>query len=304
MRNAVANSRTTFAIGGDIEVRRVGFGAMRITGPGTWGPPPDRAAARALLRRAVELGVQLIDTADAYGPGVSEELIAEALSPYDGLLIATKGGYERTGPSGRSTRGALIGWTPNGRPDHLRSACEASLRRLELDYIELYQLHTPDPAVPYLESIGALKDLQSEGKIRHIGVSNVTLEQLAGARSVTDISTVQNRLDLTDNRWRDMLTECESHGIGFIPYRPLRAWDDAPYREHLAPAASRHNANTNQIALAWLLAISPVTLPIPGTATRTHLDDNLAAAALRLDQDEIQAITAAVSQPQTVQAIA
>jgi pyridoxine 4-dehydrogenase len=296
IQNGIANSKTTFAIGGDIEVRRVGLGAMRITGPGTWGPPPDRAAARALLRRAVELGVQLIDTADAYGPGVSEELIAETLSPYDGLLIATKGGYERTAPSGRSARGELIGWTPNGRPDHLRSACEASLRRLELDRIELYQLHTPDPAVPYLESIGALKDLQSEGKIRHIGVSNVTLKQLAGARSVTDISTVQNRLDLTNSRWRDMLTECESHEIGFIPYRPLRAWDEPVYQELLTPAASRHNASTNQIALAWMLAVSPVTLPIPGTATRAHLEDNVAAAALRLDQDEIDAITAAVGQ--------
>jgi aryl-alcohol dehydrogenase-like predicted oxidoreductase len=270
---------------------------MRITGPGTWGPPADRAAAQALLRRAVELGVQLIDTADAYGPGVSEELIAEALSPYDGVLIATKGGYERTGPSGRSDAGELIGWTPNGRPDQLRSACEASLRRLELDRIELYQLHTPDPAVPYLESIGALKDLRSEGKIRHIGLCNVTLEQLAGARSVTDISSVQNRLDFSDNRWRDMLTECESHEIGFIPYRPLRAWDDAGDRELLTPAASRHKASTNQIALAWMLAVSPVTVPIPGTGTRTHLEDNLEAAALRLDQDEIQAITAGVSQP-------
>jgi aryl-alcohol dehydrogenase-like predicted oxidoreductase len=227
----------------------------------------------------------------------SQRSSSPKLSLYDGLLIATKGGYERTGPSGRSARGELIGWTPNGRPDHLRSACEASLRRLELDRIDLYQLHTPDPAVPYLESIGALKDLKSEGKIRHIGVSNVTLEQLAGARFVTDISTVQSRLDLTNNRWRDMLTECESHEIGFIPYRPLRAWDNARYQELLTPAASRHSANTNQIALAWMLAVSPVTLPIPGTATRTHLEDNLAAAALRLDQDELQAITAAVGQP-------
>jgi aryl-alcohol dehydrogenase-like predicted oxidoreductase len=287
----------TFVIGGDIEVRRFGFGAMRITGPGTWGPPPDRDAARALLRRAVELGVQLIDTADSYGPGVSEELIAEALSPYDGLLIATKGGFERTGPSRRSAKGELTGWTPNGRPEHLRSACEGSLRRLELDRIDLYQLHTPDPAVPYVESIGALRDLQSEGKIRHIGVSNVSLEQLTGARSVTDISTVENRVDLTDNSWRDMLSECELHEIGFIPYRPLRAWDDAGYRELLTPAASRHNASTNQIALAWMLAVSPVTLPIPGTGTQAHLEDNLAAASLHLDDDEIEAITAGVSQP-------
>jgi len=178
-------TNTTFAVGGDIEVRRLGFGAMRITGPGIWGPPRDRAAARALLRRAVDLGVQLIDTADAYGPGVSEELIAEALFPYDGLLIATKGGYERTGPSGHSATGELTGWTPNGRPGHLRSACDASLRRLRLDRIDLYQLHTPDPSVPYAESIGALNALRSEGKIRHIGVSNVTPEQLAVARTIT-----------------------------------------------------------------------------------------------------------------------
>jgi aryl-alcohol dehydrogenase-like predicted oxidoreductase len=270
---------------------------MRITGPGTWGPPPDRAAARELLRRAVDLGIQLIDTADAYGPDVSEELISEALFPYIGLLIATKGGYQRTGPSGRSARGELIGWRRNGRPDHLRSACEASLRRLDLDRIDLYQLHTPDPAVPYVESIGALKDLQSEGKIRHIGVSNVTLEQLASARSVADICTVQNRLDLTNDRWREVLNECESHEIGFIPYRPLRAWDDPAYRDLLAPAASRRRASTNQIALAWMLAVSPVTLPIPGTATRAHLEENVAADSLRLEEDEIQSITAGVGQP-------
>jgi len=268
---------------------------MRITGAGTWGPPPDRVAARALLRRAVELGVQLIDTADAYGPGVSEELIAEALSPYDGLLIATKGGYERSGPSSLSESGELTGWTPNGRPDHLRSACEASLRRLRLDRIDLYQLHTPDPSVPYAESIGALNALQSEGKIRHIGLSNVTPEQLAVARTITDIATVQNRLNFTNGNWHNMLTECESHEIGFIPYRPLRAWDDPTHQQVLTAAASRHSANTNQIALAWLLAVSPITLPIPGTATPAHLEDNLAAAALQLEQDEIHAITAAAS---------
>jgi pyridoxine 4-dehydrogenase len=291
-------TNTTFAVGGDIEVRRLGFGAMRITGPGTWGPPRDRAAARALLRRAVDLGVQLIDTADAYGPGVSEELIAEALFPYDrydGLLIATKGGYGRTGPSGESAAGELIGWTPNGRPDHLRSACEASLRRLRLDRIDLYQPHTPDPSVPFAESIGALSALRSKGKIRHIGVSNVTSEQLAAARTITDIATVQNRLDLADGNWRHLLTECELHESGFIPYRPLRAWDDPARQQVLAAAASRHGANTSQIALAWLLAVSPITLPIPGTATAAHLEDNLAAAALRLGQDEIDAITAAAS---------
>jgi aryl-alcohol dehydrogenase-like predicted oxidoreductase len=285
-------TNTTFAVGGDIEVRRLGFGAMRITGPGIWGPPRDRDAARALLRRAADLGVQLIDTADAYGPGVSEELIAEALFPYHGLLIATKGGYERTGPSGQSATGELTGWTPNGRPGHLRCACEASLRRLRLDRMDLYQLHTPDPSVPYAESIGALSALRSEGKIRHIGVSNVTPGQLATARTITDIATVQNRLNLTYGNWHNMLTECEQQ-TGFIPYRPLRARDDPAHRQILAAAASRHSADTSQIALAWLLALSPVTLPIPGTATPAHLEDNLAAAALQLEQDEIHAITAA-----------
>jgi aryl-alcohol dehydrogenase-like predicted oxidoreductase len=270
---------------------------MRITGPGTWGPPPDRAAALALLRRAVDLGVQLIDTADAYGPDVSEELIAEALFPYDGLLIATKGGYERTGPSGRSASGELIGWRPNGRPEHLRSACEASLRRLRLDRIDLYQLHTPDPSVPFAESIGALDTLRREGKIRHIGVSNVTPEQLATALTSTDIATVQNRLNLTSGDWRTVLTECERRGTGFIPYRPLRAWDELPSQEVLTTAATRHGTNTNQIALAWLLALSPVTLPIPGTGTSAHLEDNLAAATIQLGPDELDAITAAASSP-------
>jgi len=180
----------------------------------------------------------------------------------------------------------------NGRPGHLRSACEASLRRLRLDRIDLYQLHTPDPAVPYAESIGALNALRREGKIRYIGVSNVTPEQLAVGRTITDIATVENRLNLTNGNWHNMLTECERHEIGFIPYRPLRAWSDP---EVLAAAAARHNANTSQIALAWLLAVSPVTLPIPGTATTAHLEDNLAAAALQLEQDEIHAITAAAS---------
>ena len=288
-------TNTTFAVGGDIPVRRLGFGAMRITGPGVWGPPQDPAAARALLRRAVDLGVQLIDTADAYGPDVSEELIAEALYPYDGLLIATKGGYERTGPSGRSPSGELIGWTPNGRPEHLRSACEASLRRLRLDRIDLYQLHTPDPSVPFAESIGALDALRREGKIRHVGVSNVTPEQLAVARAGTDIATVQNRLNLTTGDWRTVLTDCERRGIGFIPYRPLRAWDELPSQDVIAAAATRHGANTSQISLAWLLAVSPVTLPIPGTGTAAHLEDNLAAATLRLEPDELAAITTAAS---------
>ena len=286
---------TTFAVGGDIEVRRLGFGAMRITGPGIWGPPPDRAAARAVLRRAVELGVQLIDTADAYGPNVSEQLIAEALYPYAGLLIATKGGFERTAPSGRSATGRLSGWTPNGSPEHLRSTCDGSLRRLRLERIDLYQFHIPDPTVPYAESISTLEALRREGKIRHIGVSNVTPEQLSIARAITDIATVQNRLDLSSDHWRNMLTECEAHGTGFIPYRPLRAWDGPAHDSALTAAASRHNATTNQIALAWLLAISAVTLPIPGTGTLAHLEENLGAADLELDPDEVDAITAAAT---------
>jgi pyridoxine 4-dehydrogenase len=283
------SSQATFSIGGEIEVRRLGFGAMRIT-----GPPGDRAAALRLLRRAVDLGVELVDTADAYGPGVSEELVAEALAPYRGLCIATKGGYERTGAGGLSANGELVGWTPNGRPEHLRVACEASLRRLGVERIDLYQLHTPDPAVPYVDSIGALSDLQIEGKVRHVGVSNVTFEQLAVARSVADIATVQNRLDLTSSGWRDMLAECESGDVGFIPYRPLRAWDSTISQGILKPAASRHSATTGQIALAWLLAASPVTLPIPGTATAAHLEENVAAGDLYLDEEEIEAITAAV----------
>ncbi|HEY6426697.1 MAG TPA: aldo/keto reductase [Acidimicrobiales bacterium] len=188
-----------------------------------------------------------------------------------------------------------MGWTPNGRPEHLRSACAASLRRLRLERIDLYQFHTPDPSVPYAESIGALSALRVQGKIRHIGVPNVTPEQLAVARAVSVIATVQNRLNLDDGSWHDMLSECESHGIGFIPYRPLRAWRDPTHQAVLTTPATQHGASTDQIALAWLLAVSPVTLPIPGTATPAHLEDNLAAAELQLEQDEIHAITAAAS---------
>jgi pyridoxine 4-dehydrogenase len=206
---------------------------------------------------------KLIDTADAYGPGVSEELVADALHPYNDPLIATKGRYERTGPSGESSTGELIWWTPNGRPEHLRSACEASLRRLRLERIDLYQFHTPDPSVRQAESIGALSALRVQGKIRHIGVSNVTPELFAVARAVTDIATVQNRLNL-DNRWHDMLTECGSHGVGSIPYHPLRAWRDPTHRAVLTTPATQQAASTDQIALAWLQAVSPLTLPIPG----------------------------------------
>src|ERR671931_105683 len=214
-RRAVAsvNGMDTFAIGDDLEVHRLGFGAMRITGPGIWGPPDDPEEARRLLRRVVELGIDLVDTADSYGPEVSENLIAEALHPYpDGLVIATKGGLLRTGP-GR--------WPSDARPEHLRKACEASLRRLKLDRIDLYQLHSPDSGVPFEDSIGALKELQDEGKIRHIGISNVSVEQLETAREIVDVVTVQNRYSLTDRHSEDVLAACEEHGIGFIPWYPL-----------------------------------------------------------------------------------
>jgi aryl-alcohol dehydrogenase-like predicted oxidoreductase len=281
---------TTFAIGGDSVVRRLGFGAMRITGEGTWGPPADRGSAVALLRRAAELGVQLIDTADTYGPDVSEELIAEALHPYDGLLIATKGGWARTGPSGRSPDGELLGWSHTGRPEQLRVACEGSLRRLKVDRIDLYQLHWPDPDVPVEESVGAMKELQHEGKVCHVGVCNVTGRQLAAARSVAEIATVQSPFNLADTSRADLLAECEAHGIGFMPYRPLEGGTLAEPGGPVAAAAERHGATPGQIALAWLLARSPVILPIPGTTSIAHLEENVAAASLHLDEEEIQAI--------------
>jgi len=267
-------SVSTLTIGGDLEVRRLGFGAMRITGDGIWGPPRNHDAAIAVLRRAIELGVDLIDTADSYGPFVSEELIAEALHPYpDALVIATKGGLERTGPGQ---------WPHNGRPEHLKAACEGSLRRLKLDRIDLYQLHAPDENVPYAESVGALKELQDEGKIRHIGVSNVSVEQLAQARSIVDVVTVQNRYNLIDREDQDVLEVCERERIGFIPWFPLEAGKLSEPGGIVDGVAERHGATTAQVALAWLLQRSPVVLPIPGTGSVEHLEENLAAAELRL----------------------
>jgi pyridoxine 4-dehydrogenase len=236
------------------------------------------------------VGVQLIDTADAYGPNVSEELIAEALHPYDGLLIATKGGYERTGPSGRSDDGRLLGWSLNGRPEHLKAACEGSLRRLKVDRIDLYQLHWPDPDVPLQESIGAIRELQEQGKVLHVGVCNVSLEQLALARSLVEIATVQNPFNLADTSRADLLAECEALGIGFIPYRPLEAGKLAEPGGPVAAAARRHGATPGQVALAWLLARSPAILPIPGTTSVAHLEENVAAASLCLDNEEVLAI--------------
>lgn len=265
---------STFTIGGDLEVHRLGFGAMRVTGAGVWGPPRDKDVALAVLRRAIELGIDLVDTADSYGPHVSERLIAEALHPYpDGLLIATKGGLERTGPGQ---------WRRNGRPEHLKAACEGSLRDLRVDRIDLYQLHAPDEIVPYAESVGALKELRDEGKIRHVGVSNVSVEQLAEARAIVDVVTVQNRYNLVDRAHQDVLDICDRDGIGFIPWFPLEAGRLAEPGGIVDGVAERHGATTSQVALAWLLQRSPVVLPIPGTGSIEHLEENVAAARLRL----------------------
>jgi aryl-alcohol dehydrogenase-like predicted oxidoreductase len=269
----------TFTIGGDLEVHRLGFGAMRITGEGIWGPPDDPEEAKRLLRRVVELGIDLIDTADSYGPEVSENLIAEALHPYpDGLVIATKGGLKRTGPGQ---------WPRDARPERLKECCEASLRRLKLDRIDLYQLHAPDPKVPYEDSVGALKELQDEGKIRHVGISNVSVEQLEQARGIVDVVTVQNRFNLEDRHSEDVLEASESAGIGFIPWFPLATGRLAEPGGPLDRVAKRHDATPGQIALAWLLARSPVMLPIPGTSSIEHLEENRAAADIELSQDEV-----------------
>jgi pyridoxine 4-dehydrogenase len=266
-------------------VRRLGFGAMRITGPGIWGPPADHDEAIAVLRGAVELGVNLIDTADSYGPHVSEELIAEALYPYpEDLLIATKGGLTRTGPGQ---------WPPDGSPQHLREACEGSLRRLRLDTIELYQQHRPDPKVPYEESIGALKELQDEGKIRHIGVSNVSLDQLETAREIVEVVSVQNRFNLTDRHSEDILERCEELGIAFFPWAPVAAGELAEPGGPVDRIAARHDASPGQIALAWLLARSAVIVPIPGTSSVEHLEENLSAASLQLTAEELAELEAA-----------
>jgi aryl-alcohol dehydrogenase-like predicted oxidoreductase len=269
---------------GDMRVRRLGFGAMRITGGGVWGPPADPDGARELLRRLPELGVDLIDTADSYGPEVSERLIAEALHPYDGITVATKGGMERTGP-GR--------WPRNGHPDHLRQACEGSLLRLQVEQIDLYQLHAPDPEVPYAESVGALKELQAEGKIRNVGVSNVDVDQLEQAREIVEVVSVQNRYNLADRAGEAVLERCQEHGIGFIPWFPLAAGDLAEPGGAAAEIAAAHDASPGQIAIAWLLRRSPVMVPIPGTSSIEHLEENLAAAEIELSDDEVESLSAA-----------
>jgi pyridoxine 4-dehydrogenase len=276
----------TLTLGGELTVRRLGFGAMRITGKGVWGPPADHDEALRVLRRAVELGVNLIDTADSYGPEVSEGLIAEALHPYpDGLVIATKGGLTRSGPDS---------WNRDGRPEHLREACEGSLRRLRLDRIDLYQLHAPDPKVPFDESVGTMASLHDEGKVRLVGLSNVSVEQLHQALEIVPIASVQNRFNLTDRSSEDVLDECERLGIGFIPWFPLATGKLARPGGPLDEIAERHDATPSQIALAWLLARSPVMLPIPGTGSVEHLEENLAAAQIELSEDQVASLSAGI----------
>jgi pyridoxine 4-dehydrogenase len=279
-----AAATSTLDVGGDLTVHRLGFGAMRITGAGIWGDPPDRGEAVAVLRRAVELGVDFIDTADSYGPEVSEELIAEALHPYpDDLVIATKGGLYRTGPGQ---------WPSNGHPDHLVEACEGSLRRLRLEQIPLYQFHRPDPRVPLEDSIGALIELKDQGKIRHIGVSNVNEDQLRQAQKLTPIVSVQNRYNLTDRSSEAIVDLCEEERLAFLPWAPIQGIDDVPIVQEIA---DRHGATAHQVALAWLLARSPAMLVIPGTGSVAHLEENAAAAGVQLSQDEVASLTDAVA---------
>src|SRR5437762_935510 len=275
---------TTFKLGGDLTVNRLGFGAMRITGEGIWGWPPDRANALKVLRRATELGVDLIDTADAYGPDTSELLIAEALHPYPkGLVIATKGGLTRPGPGE---------WVPNCRPDHLKQAVEGSLKRLRLERIDLYQLHTVDPKVPIEESVGALKQMQHAGKIRHIGLSNVDPAEIARARKIVPIVSVQNRYNIEDRKSENVLEYCEKKNLGFLPWFPVGGGRGLKPEHPLSLAAKAHSVSVYQVALAWLLERSPMMLPIPGTSSLAHLEENVAATRLKLTPEEWKAINA------------
>jgi aryl-alcohol dehydrogenase-like predicted oxidoreductase len=275
----------TFAIGGDLNINRLGYGAMRLTGPGIWGEPKDRDEARKVLQRAVELGVNFIDTADAYGPDVSEEIIAEALYPYaDGLVIATKGGFARSGPNK---------WEMVGRPEYLRQCVEMSLRRLKLERIDLYQLHRIDPKVPVEESLGALKDMQKAGKIRHIGLSEVSAAEIERAGKTVKIVSVQNQYNLSDRQHEKVLQYCEQHNLGFIPWFPVAAGKLAKTGGKLDKVAKQHNATVAQISLAWLLHHSPVLIPIPGTSSVKHLEENMGAAKLQLSATEWTAIEGA-----------
>ena len=282
METVSASSAGTHDLGDGLVVNRMGYGAMRITGKDVWGPPDDTDHAIRVLRRATELGVNFIDTADSYGPSVSEELIAEALEGYGDVVVATKGGLRRpTAPE----------WTNDARPEHLRMALEGSLKRLRVERIDLYQLHAPDPDVPYDESIGALKEMQDAGKIRLIGVSNVDLDELEIARGIVDVVSVQNRYNLVDRSSEDVLDRCEELGIAFLPWFPLATGDLAEGGRRgvgraLKRIAERHAATPAQVALAWLLARSPVMIPIPGTSSLTHLEENVAAGALELSDED------------------
>ena len=278
----------TIDIGGDLPVNRFGFGAMRLTGPGIWGEPEDRDECKRVLRRALEVGINLIDTADSYGPEVSERLIAETLYPYpDELVIATKGGLTRPGP-GR--------WVPDGRPAHLRAACEGSLKRLRVDEIDLYQFHRPDPKVPFEESIGALVELKAEGKIRHIGLSNVTTDEVERAQKLTPIVSVQNRYSLIDRTSEPVLEVASLEEMAFIPWNPLEVGELTRAGGVLAEIARRNSATPGQVALAWLLAHSPVMLPIPGTSKVSHLEENVAAVALDLAPADLAALDQAAAE--------
>jgi pyridoxine 4-dehydrogenase len=279
-RGQPAKKSGEFLMGNDLRVTRLGFGTMRLTGDGIWGEPADRPEAIRVLRRAVELGINFIDTADSYGPDVSEELIAEALYPYPAdLVIATKGGFERPGPNK---------WVENGKPEHLRSVCEGSLRRLRLDRIDLYQLHRIDPKVPAEDQFGTLKDLQAQGKIKHIGLSEVSVEQIQHARTIVPIVSVQNRYSVSDRGAEDVLEYCEKEKLVFIPWFPLAAGRISGAESPISRVAARLKATPSQVALAWLLARSPVMLPIPGTSKVKHLEENVAAVDLKIDTNAMQ----------------
>jgi pyridoxine 4-dehydrogenase len=280
--STLAKRAGEYSIGKHLRVIRLGFGSMRLTGKGIWGQPANRAEAISVLQRAVELGINFIDTADSYGPHVAEELIAEALHPYPAdLVIATKGGFDRPGPDR---------WVENGRPEHLISACDGSLRRLRLDRIDLYQLHRIDPKVPAEDQLGTLKSLQAQGKIKHIGLSEVNVDQLKHAQTLVDIVSVQNRYSVTDRGSEDVLNYCEQHDIAFIPWFPLAAGRLAGPDSPIGRVAKQLNATPSQVALAWLLKRSPVMLPIPGTSRVQHLEENIAAAGLKVDDSEFNAL--------------
>jgi len=275
----------SFSLGGDLPVTRLGYGAMRLTGPGIWGPPADEEQALAVLRRAVELGVDFIDTADSYGPFIADELIRSALHPYDGVTIATKGGLLRTGPEV---------WPVLGKPDYLRQSVELSLRRLGVERIDLWQLHRIDPEVPAAEQFGVMKELQDAGKIRHLGLSEVSVDDIEAAREVIDVVSVQNLYNLTNRQSQDVLDHATEHGIGFIPWFPIATGDLAAPDSPVADIARELDATPSQVALAWLLHTSPVVLPIPGTKSVDHLTENLGAAQLRLSDEDMARLDALV----------